>query len=75
MSKALYVAKTFLKKCDLFASMQFLRFKSDAETKTFTGGLISLSIVIFLATQFTTMILDTFGKVRITSVTDSTQAA
>ena len=54
--------------------MQFLRFKCDAETKTLTGGFISLSIVIFLATQFTTMILDTFGKVVITSVTDSTQA-
>jgi hypothetical protein len=54
--------------------MQFLRFKSDAETKTLTGGFISLSIVIFLASQFTTMIIDTFGKVVITSVTDSTQA-
>ena len=54
--------------------MQFLRFKSDAETKTLTGGFISLSVVIFLATQFATMVLDTFGKIVITSVTDSTQA-
>lgn len=74
MSVLINAGKLILKKSDLFASMQFLRFKTEAETKTYTGGFVSLSIVIFLATQFTTMILDTFGKVKISSVTDSTQA-
>lgn len=74
MSKILAVGKELIKKSDLFASMQFLRFKSDAETKTLTGGIISLSVIIFLMTQFADMILDTLGKVVITSVTDSTQA-
>ena len=70
----LSTGKNLLKKCDLFASMQFLRFKSDAETKTLTGGLISIAVVGFLIGQFSTMIIDTFSKVLITSVSDSTQA-
>lgn len=53
--------------------MQFLRFKSDAETKTLTGGFLSLAVVIFLFTQFTTMIFDTFSKTIIKSVRDSIQ--
>jgi len=53
--------------------MQFLRFKSDAETKTLTGGFLSLAVVVFLFTQFTTMIFDTFSKTIIKSVRNSIQ--
>jgi hypothetical protein len=53
--------------------MQFLRFKSDAETKTLSGGFLSLAIVIFLFTQATTMIFDTFSKTIINSVRNSIQ--
>lgn len=70
----LSVGKELVKKFDLFSSSQFLRFKSDAETKTLTGGVVSLGIMLFLTITFATMIIDTFDKVLITAVADSTQA-
>jgi len=62
------------KKLDLFSSIQLLRFQGDAETKTLTGGIISLAIFIYLSVTFFNMIIDTFHKVVITSITDTTQA-
>jgi TRAP-type mannitol/chloroaromatic compound transport system permease small subunit len=68
------IGKTMLRKMDLFASMQFLRFKHDAETKTMTGGLISFAIMVVLAVTFSSMIIDTFNKVLINAVQDASQA-
>lgn len=68
------VIRRLVKKLDLFSSIQLLRFQGDAETKTLTGGLISLVIFIYLAVTFTGMIIDTFHKVIITSVADTTHA-
>lgn len=59
---------------DLFSSMQFFRFKQDAETKTLTGGVISFSIISFLVVTFSNMMIDTFNKVLIYSAVDSNQA-
>ncbi len=68
------IGKTVLRKMDLFASMQFLRFKHDAETKTMTGGLISFGLMMVLVITFSSMILDTFNKVLINAVQDASQA-
>lgn len=67
------LGKNVLRKMDLFASMQFLRFKHDAETKTMTGGIISFGIMLFLAITFSSMIIDTFNKVLINAVQDASQ--
>ncbi len=66
--------RRLVKKLDLFSSIQLLRFKGDAETKTLTGGAISLIIFIYLSVTFTGMIIDTFKKVIITSISDTSQA-
>jgi len=68
------VIRKLVKKLDIFSSIQLLRFKGDAETKTLTGGLVSFVIFIYLGVTFATMIIDTFHKVIITSITDTTQA-
>lgn len=68
------VARRLIKKLDLFSSIQLLRFQGDAETKSLTGGLVSFIIFIYLSITFSSMIIDTFHKVVITSITDTTQA-
>jgi hypothetical protein len=67
------VLKRIIGKMDLFSSIQLLRFDGDAETKTFTGGIFSLAIIIYLLSTFSTMVFDTFNKLIITSTTDNKQ--
>ena len=74
MVKIFKQIRRLAKKLDLFSSIQLLRFQGDAETKTLTGGIISLAIFIYLAITFFNMIVDTFHKVVITSISDTTQA-
>ena len=74
MVKILKHIRRLAKKLDLFSSIQLLRFQGDAETKTLTGGIISLAIFIYLAITFFNMIVDTFHKVVITSISDTTRA-
>lgn len=64
---AVNAIKELLTKFDLFSVSQFLRFKKDADAKTFTGGIISFAIILFLIITFANMILETFNKVIITS--------
>jgi len=74
----MFVWKVFKKvvgKMDLFSSIQLLRFEGDAETKTFTGGFFSLAVIIYLVSTFSSMIVDTFDKLIITSTIDTTQAS
>jgi len=66
--------KGTVQKLDLFSTSQFLRFKGDAESKTFTGGVVSLAIVIYLIATFSTMIIDTFDKILISAASDTSQA-
>lgn len=70
---ALKILKRIVGKMDLFSSIQLLRFDGDAETKTFTGGVFSLSIIIYLIATFSSMVFDTFNKLIITSTSDSKQ--
>jgi len=69
----LKILKRFVGKMDLFSSIQLLRFDGDAETKTFTGGVFSLSIIIYLIATFSSMVFDTFNKLIITSTSDNKQ--
>ena len=69
----LTILKRIVGKMDLFSSIQLLRFDGDAETKTFTGGVFSLSIIIYLIATFSSMVFDTFNKLIITSTSDSKQ--
>ena len=66
--------KKLIIKVDLFSSIQLLRFEGEAQTKTFTGGVISFAIIVYMMTTLTSMISDTFNKLVITSNQDTTQA-
>jgi len=67
------VLKRLVNKLDLFSSIQLLRFDGDSETKTFTGGIFSLAIVIYIMSTFSSMILDTFNKIVISSTSRTDQ--
>jgi len=69
----LKILKRIIGKMDLFSSIQLLRFDGDAETKTFTGGIFSLAIIIYLISTFSNMVIDTFNKLIITSTSDNKQ--
>lgn len=56
-------------KLDLFAHSQLLRFKGDADSKTFTGGLVSAAVLLFLVITFWRMAIDTMNRVLISSTT------
>ena len=68
------ILKEIINKLDLFSSIQLLRFEGNAETKTFTGGIVSLGLIIYLASTFSSMIIQTFNKILIQSTSDTTQA-
>lgn len=63
------VLKEGIVKLDLFATSQFLRFRGDADSKTFTGGLVSGAVLLFLVITFWSMVINTIDKVLISSVT------
>lgn len=44
--KGTQVLKKFLRNIDLFASTQLLRFKTETDYSTLTGGFLSLLIII-----------------------------
>lgn len=52
---------------DMFYSSEMLRYDSDTEYKTITGGIITLSIVAMVTIGFASMIVDTFNRTAITS--------
>jgi len=52
---------------DLFYSSELLRFKGDTEYKTFTGGIISISLVAMVIAGFLSMISETLNKTAISS--------
>ena len=69
----LKVLKRIIGKMDLFSSIQLLRFDGDAETKTLTGGIFSLAVIVYLISTFSSMVLDTFNKLIITSTFNNQQ--
>ena len=73
MGFVIKIMKKVISKMDLFSSIQLLRFDGDADTKTFTGGIISFALVVYLISTFSTMVLNTFNKLIITAYQDTTQ--
>ena len=69
----LKLIKRVIGKMDLFSSIQLLRFDGDAETKTLTGGVFSLAIIVYLISTFSSMVFATFNKLIITSTVETTQ--
>ncbi len=43
---------TLLRKFDLFPTTQFLRYKSEAEYKTATGGFVSMAVIVIFVILF-----------------------
>jgi archaellum biogenesis protein FlaJ (TadC family) len=57
--------KDIVKMSDFFNSFHILRYKQEAEYRTFTGGLISVGVIITIIIAFASMILDTVNRVTI----------
>ena len=54
--------KNLLKMADFFNSFQMLRFQKETEYRTFTGGLISIGIIITIIVAFASMIINTVNR-------------
>jgi hypothetical protein len=52
---------------DMFYSSEMLRYDSDSQYQTFTGGLVSLVIVMIVIIGFFNMISETLNRTAITS--------
>ena len=50
---------------DFFYSTQLLRFKQEGEYRTFTGGLLSLGIIVFITIGFASMIISMLNRTTI----------
>ena len=59
--------KQLIYQADLFCSQQLLRYNSETQYKTLTGGLMSLAIISVIVIGFTSMIMDTLQKTSISS--------
>jgi hypothetical protein len=54
-------------KVDMFSSSEILRYNDDAHYRTFTGGVISLGIILTVIAGFFSMISETVNRTAITS--------
>ena len=61
------LTKDLLVQADLFHSAQMLRYKSDPDYKTITGGIISLITIIAVVFAFSNMIISTMERTSISS--------
>jgi hypothetical protein len=52
---------------DMFSSSEMLRYNEDAYYQTFTGGVITLGIVVTVIAGFFSMISETINRTAITS--------
>ena len=59
--------KQLLYRVDMFCSSELLRYNSETQYKTLTGGLLSLAIIAVIAGGFFNMVADTVNRVSITS--------
>ena len=50
-----------IEKVDFFNSSQLLRYKKENDYRTFTGGCISLGIIVVIFLGFANMIIDTLA--------------
>ncbi len=54
-------------KIDMFSSSEMLRYNEDAHYQTFTGGVITLGIIVTVISGFFSMISETINRTAITS--------
>lgn len=66
--------KEIIKMGDFFNSFQMLRYNRETQYRTFTGGLISMGIIITIIIAFASMILNTINRTTI-SFTLNTERA
>lgn len=59
--------KKLIYQSDMFCSSEMLRYNSETQYKTLTGGLFSISIFIFIVAGFASMIADTLNRTTIAS--------
>jgi hypothetical protein len=59
--------KKAISSIDMFYSSEMLRYESDTQYKTITGGIITISIVAMVTIGFASMITDTLNRTAITS--------
>lgn len=57
--------KNLVKMNDFFHSVQLFRYEKESDYRTFTGGLISLVIIIVITIGFAQMIISTFNLTTI----------
>jgi len=57
--------KNQISKSDMFYASEMLRYDSDSQYKTVTGGILSIGIFITIIIAFTSMIGDTFNRTSI----------
>ena len=50
-----------IEKVDFFNSSQFMRYKKENDYRTFTGGFISLGIIVVIFLSLANMIIDTLS--------------
>ena len=72
--KLLHNFKKAIYKLDFFYTAEVLRFKDEPEYKTLFGGIMSISIILLLLIAFYNKVIDTFGKIIITSSTSAISA-
>jgi hypothetical protein len=54
--------QSILRKCDLFAVSQFIRYKGEPDYSTATGGFCSVAILTIFAVLFTSMAVKTVDR-------------
>jgi len=59
--------KRVVSSIDMFYSSEMLRYESDTEYKTITGGMITISIIAVVTIGFASMIADTLNRTAITA--------
>jgi hypothetical protein len=65
--------KKVIYQLDLFCSSQLLRYNSDTQYKTLTGGLLSLTIIVVIIVGFANMISNTLNRTSISSTLTTTK--
>lgn len=64
---ALKTFKRLIYQLDMFCSSELMRYQSETQYKTLTGGLLSLLIIGVVVGGFASMVADTLQRVTINS--------
>lgn len=67
LKKAIKITKQAVTKFDLFANAKLLRHSEEPEYKSFTGGILSLAVLIAIVIVFSSTVTDTLNMTNISS--------